>query len=436
MTNPVIQFRDAITAGQIAQALGGKPSGSGWSCKCPVHDDRNPSLSVSEGADGKVLLHCHAGCSQDAVIEELKARELWHEQTATRRHATVTDTGQLVSPIPTGTKLPLPLHPNHGKQSSAYIYRNPSGQALYVVCRYETETGKEFRPFTLWQRSDGELEWRAKGYPTPRPLYGLEKLNTDLPVIVHEGEKAVEAARELLPESIHLTSSNGSKAASKADWSPLQGREVLIWPDNDAAGQAYAISVNKLATDAGAESVRVLDPTVIPNCPDHWDAADATPEQAALILKSEQTLEAAPEPQQAESDKGGAASKLVELTDSCSDLVHDKDRHCYALVEFGGHRETLPLRSERFRLWASRQLYEQTRSAPNPNALEQAVTTLEGKALYEGRQVEVYLRAAKTGDSYWIDLGDDRWRAVQIDRTGWRIVDRPPVIFRRSNNSR
>ena len=48
--------------------------------KCPTHEDRNPSLSIRE-ADGKILLHCHAGCSQRDVIDALKARvEIWKNE--------------------------------------------------------------------------------------------------------------------------------------------------------------------------------------------------------------------------------------------------------------------------------------------------------------------------------------------------------------------
>ena len=419
-------------AEQVAQALGGKKVGSQWMVPCVAHDDRTPSLGITEGPDGKVLVRCYAGCPQDAVISALKALGLWPEYKRPENHGRAKDTAKLVSPIPAGTKVSLPPHPKHGKESRAHVYRDTAGRVLCLVCRYETEAGKTFSPYTMWRRSDGGLEWRAKAYPTPRPLYGLEKLSTDLPVIIHEGEKCVDAARELLPDYIHVTSSNGSKAANKADWSPLKGREVLIWPDNDSAGQKYAEAVAGLVSDA--KSVTVLDPAVIDDCPAGFDAADATLEQAELILQSEQTLE--PEPQEAESDNGSAASILVKLTDAKGELVHDKDRVCYALMDADGYRETLPLKSERFRIWASRQVYEATRSAPNPNALEQAITTLEGKALYAGREAEVHLRVAKTDDSYWIDLCDDRWRAVQVDRNGWRIVDQPPVIFRRTNNSR
>lgn len=43
----------------------------GWRARCPAHDDRQPSLSISEGADGRVLLHCHAGCSTESICQSL-----------------------------------------------------------------------------------------------------------------------------------------------------------------------------------------------------------------------------------------------------------------------------------------------------------------------------------------------------------------------------
>src|SRR5262245_39910395 len=45
--------------------------GSGWQAKCPAHDDRSPSLSISQGDDGRILLHCHTGCSSQSVITAL-----------------------------------------------------------------------------------------------------------------------------------------------------------------------------------------------------------------------------------------------------------------------------------------------------------------------------------------------------------------------------
>jgi hypothetical protein len=61
----------------LARALGGLRLGTGWVARCPAHDDSTPSLSITVSKDGKLLVHCHAGCSQDLVISVLRERGLW-----------------------------------------------------------------------------------------------------------------------------------------------------------------------------------------------------------------------------------------------------------------------------------------------------------------------------------------------------------------------
>lgn len=66
-----------MTAETIAKALGGRKTGGSWTARCPAHDDRTPSLSIRDGADGKLLVHCFAGCEQAAVLAALRDRGLW-----------------------------------------------------------------------------------------------------------------------------------------------------------------------------------------------------------------------------------------------------------------------------------------------------------------------------------------------------------------------
>ena len=66
-----------MTAEIIARALGGRKAGQGWTARCPVHNDRTPSLSIRDSDDDKVLVHCHAGCDQREVIAALKEQGLW-----------------------------------------------------------------------------------------------------------------------------------------------------------------------------------------------------------------------------------------------------------------------------------------------------------------------------------------------------------------------
>jgi hypothetical protein len=70
-------------AEDIARALDGKKCGNGWSARCPAHNDHNRSLSIGEGHDSRVLLHCFAGCHQGDVIAAVKARGLWPERRGT-----------------------------------------------------------------------------------------------------------------------------------------------------------------------------------------------------------------------------------------------------------------------------------------------------------------------------------------------------------------
>ncbi|MBN9323512.1 MAG: hypothetical protein J0H24_16250 [Delftia acidovorans] len=75
-----------MIAEAIARALGGNRVGATWMARCPVHEDRRPSLAISMGKDGTVLVRCHAGCEQREVIAALQERGLWQ----TNRHASGT----------------------------------------------------------------------------------------------------------------------------------------------------------------------------------------------------------------------------------------------------------------------------------------------------------------------------------------------------------
>ncbi len=60
-----------MDAEAIANLLNGKRSGRGWLCNCPAHNDKSPSLSVTDTDDGKTLIRCFAGCSAEAVVSSM-----------------------------------------------------------------------------------------------------------------------------------------------------------------------------------------------------------------------------------------------------------------------------------------------------------------------------------------------------------------------------
>ena len=78
-----------MSAETIAKALGGQRTGSGWVARCPAHDDRKPSLSITQARTGKTLVRCHAGCEQKQVIEALREKGLWESSWGRRKRPPV-----------------------------------------------------------------------------------------------------------------------------------------------------------------------------------------------------------------------------------------------------------------------------------------------------------------------------------------------------------
>ncbi|MDT8277677.1 DUF927 domain-containing protein [Roseomonas mucosa] len=175
----------------------------------------------------------------------------------------------------------------HGHATQRWVYRDAEGRPLFVIARFDLADGrKETLPFTfgrrVWTTKSGnrrdQTAWHFKRPRAPVPLYGLDRLAAapSAPVLLVEGEKAADAAALLFPDMAAVTSQGGSKAASKADWKPLAGRDVVIWPDRDDPGAAYADDAARLIKQAGAASVRQVQ--VPRDWPEGWDLADPLPE--------------------------------------------------------------------------------------------------------------------------------------------------------------
>jgi uncharacterized protein (DUF927 family) len=155
----------------------------------------------------------------------------------------------------------LQAHRQHGKPSKVWNYRDAEGQPLMVLYRFDLgldESGtarKVFAPLTWCKHSaNGSLAWRWQGLSEPRPLLRLDDLakRPSAPVVLCEGEKAADAAGELFPEHVATCWPNGTNSWQKADFAALVGRDVLLWPDNDAPGlkcmDALADHLRKLGT--------------------------------------------------------------------------------------------------------------------------------------------------------------------------------------------
>ena len=119
---------------------------------------------------------------------------------------------------------------------------------------------------------------------------------------------------------------------------------------------------------------------------------------------------------------------LIRLT---SDMQLFHDQHSEAYIFHKG--ESIKLKSAKARRLLSYRLYERTGRTPSVEALTNAITTLEGIALFEKKMIKLENRVAKLDSGFLYDLGDSR--AVKTTDSGWSIINAPPKFYRYQHQS-
>jgi hypothetical protein len=347
-----------------------------------------------------------------------------------------------IVPVPSDAPSAPTQHPTLGHPTATFTYRAADGQVNGYVLRFDHAGGKEFRPLTYCMHSGKSLrDWRWSTWNKPRPLFSLDKLcnRPAAPVLIVEGEKAAGAAEQLAPGYVCITSPGGSKSAAQADWTPLNGRDVVIWPDNDDPGRQYAATVAKLCGAAGALRVSTVTPPV--GMPTGWDAADAVADgfdeaQAARLIgaAAKQQKPRKPAADDGDGEGGGRRRGRPPLRDQLMgyveaiELWHDDAGKAYATFPDGTHFENAPIRSSRFRDWLTLQYFDDHRAAPNKTAVDECLGTVEALAR-KGKRYTAFIRVAEKDGRVFLDLCNDDWQAVEVSRHEWTIVDRVPVKF-------
>ncbi len=318
-----------------------------WKAPNPTRDDRHVgsfSVNVRTGVwadfatDDKggdlvsLYAYLHGLKQPDAAREIAEQLHLQVDPPAVQAPAPKRDRTEWVpvTPVPDDAP-PAPVaHIKRGRPTARWTYRDRDGRALGDVCRFATsDGGKEILP-VVWARhpDTGAQEWRWMQWSQPRPLYGLDRLQADGPVLIVEGEKCADAAHELLAEWFSVICwPGGGNAVDKADWRPLAGRAVLIWPDCDAQRHKVTKEILPEAEQPGIKAaekiagllleqnarVRIV---VIPapgDKPSGWDIVDAIAEgwgagECRMLLNMQRAPKAAEqqEPPAKPAPRGGS----------------------------------------------------------------------------------------------------------------------------------
>lgn len=163
--------------------------------------------------------------------------------------------------------------------ATIHEYHSAEGELIHAVLRFDHKSEpKQIRPLRYYGKDNQGLPlFGFAGIEGQRPLYGLRELaeRPDASVVVVEGEKTADAARLLFSDHVVITWMGGAGSVARADVTPLAGRKITVWPDNDIAGRRAGRQFTALALKAGAESVSFVD--VPREFGDKWDLADEVP---------------------------------------------------------------------------------------------------------------------------------------------------------------
>jgi hypothetical protein len=408
----------------LQRALGGEISGGQLLCPGPGHSATDRSLSVKPEKDAPdgLLVHSFAGDDPIACKDHVRER-LGLPKFESK--------GKSKKDKRNGAKPWSPMVAN-------YVYRQADGTPHLQVCRTKA---KGF----FQNRWNGQMWVNGKpdGPKVPYRLPELIKAPLTTPVHITEGEKDADALARL--GFAATTNSEGAGNWTDDLNEHFRDRHVYIHEDNDAEGRKRCQRIAR-ALDPITKSVRIIR---LPGLKEHGDVSDwleGDPSGARLVRECESTPPWEPSTTPPiEDDKSSAddeddplielkkkqADILIELASS-AELFHDRDDVGYARFDVNGHKENWPIRSKGFKRWLVRAYYESTQSAPSSEAMTAAMGVLEARAQFDAPEHDVRVRVAAHDGCIYVDLVDRDWHAIEIDEDGWRVVDNPPVYFRRS----
>lgn len=235
-------------------------------------------------------------------------------------------------------------------------YRNEQGEPLYwrVRLKNTTTTGEKWiRPF--WWNGEAFQMGEPTAASEGKPLYGLERLgvNPEAVVIVTEGENCTDSIHKLNASGIIAVTSGSTGTAAAANWQPLAGRTVMVWPDNDEPGAKYAADVvGKLQGIAASVAVLDIAPLNLPPKGDvvDWIKAGGTAEALVELIACAQAAQEArhgkeqatpsPEAQPESLAEADSAPQPIQETETeilarlatLTPLEYDRQRARYAEV--------------------------------------------------------------------------------------------------------
>ena len=427
-----------------------KKTSNGWEANCPnspTHVDDTASLSISTGSENKVILKCQADCRTEDIISSigLEWKDLFEEiEKIDHRRVSYNTTyeykknGILVLQVfktkfSDGKKKFYQRRPH--KESWAYglsasWYKKNNGE-WKILKSDNGENNKNEKPQTK-----GEIEWIEE---CERPLYRFDEIAKALSekktIYIAEGEKDVET---LVEWGFDATCNLMGAGKWKEEYSKLLSRsKVVVLSDMDKAGLEHSLHVCKDLKAHGCTVKCILPQDGNKDITD-WKEAGLTKEQFCTIVKEAELFDQGKienkKSEVSSKKKKSVASILVDMVVEETELFNARGSTGivpYTTISVNEHKETYPVKADGvFKDWLSMEFFRKYRKSPSRSSIVDSVSSITGIAKFERTTRNVFIRVGDYNEKIYVDLADEKWRAVEIDENGWRIIDKTPEEFR------
>ncbi len=271
---------------------------------CPAHPDKEASLTITQGNDGKTLLKCHAGCSSESVVlaAGLKMADLFSEnRLSEERWRTFIESRE------------------KRKIEAVYNYVSINGEYAYTKIRLE---GKKM---LFGMLKDGRFEYGLKGRSKKEfnAIFGSvprikEAIERNEPIFIPEGEKDVNT---LIKKGYAAFSCGGANDWNKNVSELCNGAEVIILADNDNPGKKLAATIEKDLKGI-SKSAKIIVP--MPDTPkaditDYFEVGHTVEEFENLIRTGDDTKYICTDVQQ--NQKQGIGRKQAVTQENKADIT-------------------------------------------------------------------------------------------------------------------
>lgn len=379
-----------------------KHSSNQYTALCPAHGDKHNSLSIGYRSDkSQWLIYCHAGCDCKDILNAvgLKMSDLY-DNTSNSKHI---------------------------ESQKTYIYKDENAEPVYFKTRIDY--GIKDKTF-LFEQPNGKKSLKD----VHRVPYNLPSvLNSSLIYFV-EGEKCADI---LIKNGLTATTLDSGANSVWYDYynDYFDKKEVIIIPDNDNAGNKYAVKILEHIPTANVIVLSDLDEKE--DVYDWLKSGHNVSELGGLpkmnktefISKSSSKKTDVTKPN--ENIKENQTDTILSLFyENNAKLLIDSTGNYYASIAVNSHKEVKRLDSEDFKYWLIYLFRNKKGYTPKKESVSQAISALSANALYEIKErTPLSVRVAKTDETFWYDLSNSDYQAVKITADGWSIEDNPPELF-------